>query len=437
MKLNPRLPCVSILLIMIVMIMVSMNINWKKGYNNGVLEADAKGYYAYLPAIFIYKDLNFGFFDTIEKVKYYNQNLFYEYRYTYEGNVLNRYFCGSAIAQLPFFMAAHGICGITSCEQDGYSRPYISMICLAALFYLLIGLLFINKIMSRFGIGPMERSIVLFTMVFGTNLFYYSIVEPGLSHIYSFAFMGMFIYYMKRYLDNHEPKLIIFISLILGMIVLLRPVNLVIVLIIPFLSGSVINLREGLQKVLKQRMVLFTGIVIFLTVVFIQPLIYKISTGSFFVYTYGEQGFDFLHPQMLKILFSYKKGLFLYTPVLLISLVGGYYLWRHERFRFYSLFLFMFILTYMMSSWWNWWYGGSFSSRVYVEYLPLFALLLGIALNSIRGRLFKKLYVTLILLLVLVCQIQIYQYRYYYIHWEDMNKDKYWNEFLRIDKLIK
>ena len=31
------------------------------------MESDAKGYYAYLPAVFVYEDLHFGFFDEIEK----------------------------------------------------------------------------------------------------------------------------------------------------------------------------------------------------------------------------------------------------------------------------------------------------------------------------------------------------------------------------------
>jgi hypothetical protein len=82
-----------------------------------------------------------------------------------------------------------------------------------------------------------------------------------------------------------------------------------------------------------------------------------------------------------------------------------------------------------------WYYGGSFSGRVFVEYLPLFAILLALTFKTIQQPLLKKAFTTLIFLLVVLCQIQTYQYRYYQIHWCDMNKEKYWDVFLRIDKI--
>ena len=59
----------TIFMIMVIMTLVTSNLNWGKDHWKGIVEADAKGYYAYLPAIFIYKDLNFGFFKKIEEEK--------------------------------------------------------------------------------------------------------------------------------------------------------------------------------------------------------------------------------------------------------------------------------------------------------------------------------------------------------------------------------
>jgi hypothetical protein len=168
----------------------------------------------------------------------------------------------------------------------------------------------------------------------------------------------------------------------------------------------------------------------------IQPVIYKISTGDYWVYSYGAETFDFIHPHIIDILFSYKKGLFLYSPLLLLALSGGYVLWKKSRFEFFTLFSFLFILTYFLSSWWNWWYGGSFSSRVYLEYIPFFAILLGLSLKSIQNKFLLTGFKTLIVVFIVVCQIQTFQYRYYQIHWENMTREKYWNVFLRVDKLL-
>ncbi|MEO1713578.1 MAG: hypothetical protein AAFU60_09625, partial [Bacteroidota bacterium] len=93
------------------------------------------------------------------------------------------------------------------------------------------------------------------------------------------------------------------------------------------------------------------------------------------------------------------------------------------------------ILTYVFSSWSNWWYGGSFSSRPYVEYLPIFGLGLGILLEQTSGRLRVGI-LTVLVILGLVCQVQIYQYRYYQIHYSEMTKERYWEVFLRLDQLV-
>lgn len=63
----------SVVLIMISMLGITSNINWGGNNWKTVLESDAKGYYAYLPAVFIYNDPNFGFFDEIEKNIYFDE----------------------------------------------------------------------------------------------------------------------------------------------------------------------------------------------------------------------------------------------------------------------------------------------------------------------------------------------------------------------------
>jgi hypothetical protein len=182
---------------------------------------------------------------------------------------------------------------------------------------------------------------------------------------------------------------------------------------------------------------LFYSFLVFFALISIQLLIYKISTGQFFVYAYQKEGFNFLSPHLFDILFSYKKGLSLYTPLFLLSFTGSYFLWKSSSFQFYTWLGFFSLITYVFSSWWMWYYGGSFSSRVYVEYLPIFMLLLAIPLEKIKTKLFNHFYKLTIIVLIIVCQIQTYQYRYYEIHWADMDKEKYWSVFMRIDKLIK
>lgn len=435
MKLKKSISKISIVFIMLIMTIVTSNLNWGKDTWVGIVESDGKGYYAYLPAIFIYNDLNFGFFDEIENGRYYNENLFYDYRSSAYGKVINKYYCGTALAELPFFLLAHSSAKLLGFNADGYSKIYPVFISIAALFYLMIGLIYLNSLLRLFNISDVNRSLVLFVAIFGTNLFYYVVGEAGMSHIYSFAFISMFLYYSKQYFSSFQKKNIFILAFILGIVVLIRPINGLIVFILPAIAGNYNALKKGFILLMKSRALLAISILVTIGIISIQLVIYKLSTGYFFIDSYIEEGFNFLSPHIYDILFSYRKGLFLYTPIFLVSLTGGYFLWKSSKFEFYSFFGFLILITYVFSSWWMWYYGGSFSSRVYVEYIPLFMILLGISLERIKLKLLKNFYVSLVLLLVIVCQIQTFQYRYFHIHWSEMTKEKYWDVFMRVDKL--
>lgn len=423
--------------ILVVMTIVSSNLNWSKNNWDDILEADARGYYAYLPAVFIYQDLNFGFFDPIEKVKYYNKNLYYDYRIGSCGYSINKYYCGTAFAELPFFLIAHALAHFFHLDADGYSKVYPVLISISALFYLFLGLFYLKKTLHSYGLSERNTSITLVASVFGTNLFYYTVGEPGMSHVFSFAFVSMFIYFSRCFFETKRKKYFIFLPLVLGIIVLIRPVNILVLGMLPFLAGNWIRYKEGVQSLLKNIFHFLVGVACFAAILSIQLIIYKLSTDHFFVYSYGEEGFHFSDPHIIDILFSYKKGLFLYTPLYLFSLAGVCFLWKRSKFEFYSGVGFFIILTYVLSSWWMWFYGGSFSSRVYVEYIPFFMILLGVLLSKMNSNRAYKMIVFSILSIIVLCQVQTYQYRYTLIHWSDMTKEKYWDVFLRVDKIGK
>ena len=416
---------------------VSWNLNWTGNKWNGIIKSDGKGYYAYLPAVFIYNDLNFGFFEEIEKEKYYDELIYYDYRSSFNNKAINKYYCGTSLAQLPFFLTAHFLSGYCGCDSDGYSKTYQIFINLAALFYLIIGLFFLSKTLKLFGIKESNISFILITSVFATNLFYYVVCEPAMSHVYSFAFVSIFVFYSKKLFETQNLKIIPIIAVSLGMIVLIRPVNVLAVFLWPFLAGNYAVVIQTLRALIKSKFKFIYSSALFAAIISIQLIIYKISTGNYFVYSYGTESFNFMSPSISDILFSYKKGLFIYTPVFLVSFAGCYYLYKISRFSCISFMIFFAFITYIFSSWWMWYYGGSFSSRVYIEFIPVFMILLAIALQYSRSIKVKVSLVSIIAVLILLCQIQTYQYRYYKIHWSDMTKELYWEEFLRLDRLIK
>lgn len=422
-------------LILIILLAYTAKTNWSDGQWENVIEADAKGYYAYLPALFIYKDLNFSFYDKAKVENAYNPNLVYDYRAYYNDKCLNKYYVGESILLAPFYLTAHFISNNSKYRADGYSKLYVIAITIAALFYLGIGLIALRRTLFLFGISKLNSILVILTLVFGTNLFYYAIGEVGLSHVYSFSMISLFIYQVSKYFQTFGFKYIIYASILIGIIVLIRPINALVVLSIPFLSQNSTIFLNGLKKYFFawKNALISIGIILFIGS--IQLIIYKIQTGSFFVYSYGKEGFNFSSPQLLNFLFSYKKGFFLYTPICFIALLGFIYL-RKDKFKLISLFSFLFFVVYILSSWWMWYYGGSFSSRVIVDYLPYFALLLGFLFQGISKPFFKYILIPVVFLLTLVNQIQTLQYRYYVIHWSNMNKETYWDTFLDLGPVL-
>lgn len=416
---------------------VSWNIHWGGNGWQSILEADARGYYAYLPAALLYQDLNYGFVDSLEGEKYYNPYVFYDYRVDIDGQQTNKYFAGTALLQAPFFGMAHALSIITDQPADGYSRWYPVFINIGALFYLVLGLWMVDRLMVSYRIRPVHRAIVLAALAFGTNLFFYAVVEPGMSHVVSFACVALFAHAVRQFFAHFHTRYLVWAGVLLGLVVLIRPVNGLIVWSIPFLAGGVDPLRRGWMVVRRGGRQVLAAIVLCGAIMSIQGWIWWSSTGHFLVDTYPQEGFNWLEPHMFDLLFSYKKGLFVYTPMYFLALLGLVALWRRSRFQVYAWVGFFLLVTYVFSSWWMWWYGGGFSSRVFVEYLPFFALLLGFSFSVISQRWLRRAWVALVFALVVVCQIQIYQYRYYHIHWSDMTKAQYWDVFLRIDELVR
>jgi hypothetical protein len=416
----------------IVLLWVSANLKWGDERWNNIIGVDGNGYYAYLPAIFIYHDLSFGFFDELKKDES-RTDLSYNYRIRIGEKTIDKYFAGTALAQLPFFFMGHLANWLTGNPLDGYSVYYLIFIQVATLFYALMGMYFLMRILRIYQVSEKLNAFVIITTMLGTSVFHYVVDEPSMSHIYSFAFVNLFVFSFLSFFKKPGFRFLLYGMLAFGMVLLIRPVNGLVILSLPFLAESFLNLKKGLHYLVKFPWQTLLAIFPVFLLISIQLIIYKIQTGHFLVYSYGKESLDFTNPQMWKFLFSYRKGFFVYTPVFILSMWGSWYLLKKSRFQFISWFAFLTTVVFVLSSWWQWYYGGSFGSRVMIEYYVFFAIPLALLLQKNR---YRKAIAVLAILLIFVCQFQTYQYRYGYLHWSKMNKERYWDNFLRIDKVL-
>lgn len=417
-------------LIGIVCLWVGFNVQGGKKQFRYVIISDGKGYYSNLPAIFIYRDLNYTFLDHIEQ-QHFDSLSHYEFRTACDLGCTNKYFAGTALLQLPFFTGAVAYSIIAGSPLDGYSPPFAVAVICAAVFWLIIGTYYLRKVVLHYHVSLGTATFISTVILFGTNLFYYTIGEPAMSHVYSFALITMFTYFMLKWRSTFQRRAIIVAVLVFGLILFVRPFNGIVIAAIPFLWGHPSEFKKQLGTLLRAPIVVLSCLCALL-IPGVQLLLYKISVDHFFLDTYPGESFNFLRPELFNFLFSYKKGMFIYLPLLMVALFGWIFLWKTDKFKAISGISFIIILIWALSSWWNWFYGGSFGCRVIVDFLVYFAIPLALLIRNMRTKVQKTALIGLLVLLTLFCQLQTYQYRYYLIHWSEMNKELYWKNFMKL-----
>jgi hypothetical protein len=150
------------------------------------------------------------------------------------------------------------------------------------------------------------------------------------------------------------------LSLALGLIFIIRPVNIVIALIIPFLFMDWKTfIKEIKQYIENKKLPLITSLFLFLTPLFFHFTVKLIESNSFSFNSYSDEGFDFLFtPKIFEVLFSYKKGFFTYAPIMFLILPGLFYFYKQKKYLFLGWSIVCAVFIYMTSSWWCWWYGA-------------------------------------------------------------------------------
>jgi hypothetical protein len=427
---------IACLLVLVISVWVSSNIGkWKR---KEILNWDISGYHLYLPATLIYGDItNYDFYKNIDETYQPSQETkFYALNpHPSSGNRVIKYTCGVSYFQLPFFLIADNYCKISSSNpRDGYSPPYQLAVLCSTILFVFLGLLILRKFLRAFSFSDNSIAMVILILGLGTNLYSYTAFQPGMGHPYSFFLYCVILLNTQRLFTSFQTKNFIYLGLALGLAVLIRPVDILVILVPLLWSGR--NTITVLGKIAKRyKSALLLGLVAFLIPWIPQLIYWKMTTGSFLYYSYGEEGFNFLQPEIINGLFSYKKGWFIYTPLALvgfISLIGSI---KSKHFKAYAIstLLFYILSFYIIFSWHMWYYGGSFGSRVMINSLPLLAIPFCILLEKLLSLkpMLKIAALVFFFGFIGFNMIQSWQYKRGIIHSQDMNKKYYWRVFLK------
>ena len=367
------------------------------------LWSDRAGYYIYFPATFFYHfdarkmpadlDIRTGGGFSLDTLR--NK---IETKYTY----------GVALMLSPFFLSAHLVSLISGYDdENGFSMLYLRMMLLGAVVYLILGLWLLHRFLICY--FPVNISLFVVFLIFsGTNLFYYSLIDGMMSHVFSFFLFALFLFSLRNFSHTRHYRYFLMVCLSLSVAILIRPTNILLGLCLFFLdSGSRAGVAGRLKQLLLPRY--FLAFLIIAFIVFLPQLIYwKYLSGNWFHFSYRDEGFiNWQHPRVAEVLFSPLNGLIAYTPMVIFMVSGIVIMFLQKKPNRLLIASLLVMVTMACASWKMWYFGCSYGQRPFIEYYAILSVPLAWLTVWIFNNRFQPIKTILLFLLFLLVYANI------------------------------
>jgi hypothetical protein len=416
--------CAFIIICISALVSFNFFVNW--GMEHHPFKNDINQYYSYLNALFIEHDLSFKS----------NSNNYWLIE-TPIHRVVPKVTYGMALFYAPFYLIAKLFSAPSS---TGYEPIYAQLVHFGCIMYSLIGIWFTRKTLLLW-FNELVTAIVVVLLFFGTNLFYYTVSESESVHGILFFLIAVFLYQVIKWHQTDYKMHFLLLSVLAGFICLIRPTE-ALILLLPLLIG--INLKQGLQTKFNNffnlKSAFFVGLLFFILPLLPQLIYWKIQSGSYLFFSYGNsEGFFWTDPQIMNVFFGFRKGLFIYTPMMFFSILGFIMLYKKNKELFYPILLYFLINAYLVCAWWDWSFGGSFGMRAFIHCFAIlvvpFAYFVDWVLSLYKVSSIKTsiVFITAVLCLFF-CGLNVFQsnlYKHQIIHYDGMNKKAYQFIFLK------
>jgi hypothetical protein len=289
---------------------------------------------------------------------------------------------GPALAWAPFMGAghvvAHGLVwsGI-DVALDGTSFPYRQAVCVAGLFYGLLGLWWSFRLAERFAPAGLA-ALATAAVGAGSFLLWYLVKEPSMTHAMSMAGAAGFILYWHQSGSGRSARQWLTLGLIAGLIATIRWQN-VLFAILPacdWLALTYGAARSGarftqMAPVMRRGLLFAAGALVgFLP----QMLVWQAIYGAPLAISPVGPQMRFWDPHLVDILFSSRNGLFATSPVLYLAAIGlTVAAWRRPGFGL-PVALVCLAMWYLNASVQDWWGSAAFGMRRFDGLIPVFAV---------------------------------------------------------------
>jgi len=297
-------------------------------------------------------------------------------------NYLSAFPILSSIVALPVFYIYLQFTGIVTWE-DAYNLSHLSgafvMSLATVLFYY-----FLENVLKI-----SRKNSILLTLVFSLATINLPLISQGLwQHgvVQVFSILGLIFFYKRNYF---------LMSLFLGFGILARPTAVIVLIIL----GIFMIIKKELS--LKSFLYSLLGVII--------PASFFVVYNQFYYQDISNQGYA---GQLLNswignfpesffgIWLSPSKGILVYSPVLIFSLIAIYKGYKKEEYLKISFWVIL-IHTLVLSKWKHWYGGFGYGYRMISDIIPFLVLPLAYLLQNYYEKVKKWFFITLVISLII------------------------------------
>jgi hypothetical protein len=341
------------------------------------LQSDGFYYFAYLRSLAFDRDVNFmndyrmlGLGDKT-----------YLFQPTRTGHAESAWTIGPAVVWSPFFAAGHGVATRLKAKgldvaTDGTSFPYRQAICVAGLFYGLLGCWFAYRLALLFFPGRIAGAAVFLTVT-GSFMAWYLVKEPSMTHAPSMAAVAAFAWMWAATRHDRSLRMWAALGLLAGFMALIRWQNLLFALL-PGLDavGALLSAgRSGDRAKLRHTI---AGSAAFLGCALIgflpQMLAWQAMYGSLIARSPVGPQVRWTDPHLTDILWSARNGLFSTAPILYLGALGLIAFAVARPAIGVPALLSVGVMIYFNACIQDWWGSAGYGGRRFDGTIPLFAL---------------------------------------------------------------
>jgi len=352
-----------------------------------LIGSDGLYYYAYLPSLIIDHDL-----DLENQYEFYRrEGIRIPYDRTSTGLSFNVFQIGPAILWSPFFLIAHLLSQALSLfgipvPLHGYSYIYEAGVCLGSIFYGIAGVLLLYQVCRHY-FDPMVSLLAVVGFWFSSSLLYYMLVEPSMSHSLSFFASALFLFQYMRMQVTRRWFAWVLLGGSIGIVTLIRPQeSLFALLTIGLLYQEATSSQQVTWSELAKKggCFLLTVLLVFLP----QMVVWKVIFGTFITIPQGSAFFSWTEPHFWEVLLSTRHGLFTWTPITLLGILGLVTFIKRDRWMALAALTAFVLQVYVNSIAVDWWAGDAFGGRRFLGTFPFLLLGLASLINTAwqRGR---------------------------------------------------